>query len=795
MFADPITVTVTAYDIYGRPYPLFDHVVEPRTHLELSLNRALASAGSRYLQGSVSIEYQGEASTLSAWAVLQRGGHAMEIPFSVASQLQSTTLRSFWDRLPLRHMANGVPTYAVMNTASIPLTFSVTIEAGSESSLSNYRLQPNARRVLTMPQNAESGSLVIEHQGLPGELVGAGWLEGSGLVAPLPMVDPATLQSSKYHALRVPTTGWLRTWLTLFNPTVRSQTAKLSAYDPVSGARLARITQTVGAETVETVSLVTLLGNLGSTRPQEVRITVDHPGSPRSLLVSGAKLSSSGQVRSIPFFQDSQAHHNGTYPLLNVSRGSVSTTWLNLGDAPAKVVAQLDWEGGGSYALPEITIAAGASHRLDFAELIREAKPDLLERELNRSYQKGFFRWSARGGSRKLLARTEVGPVAGGQFGFNCTGCCLEFPYGAIEPGSVTFPVGSSASFVAGEYRNTCSGGLLGPYSATSPVFTVPSPFSWNGFTVRSASPGSGTLSFTATATRYEVISGICTMFTDTVADSGPSTSTKVEIISADVTNNEIKIKLSPENLSGSLTLKLMNPDTHVLLDAVTRASGTHTESFNNSTLPNGEYMVVQASWVANDATASAVRNYHIEVLGTYSHTRYNSPIEASSACTGSSTRQFQYNDGGACEAVGECSDLTWTLDTAKPSWESEVRENGSGVHRNAGLLNREWTCPERDLPGGGDPTGFRMREVPYPCGSCSGRRVVAHRTVAIDHEHLELSCGDKLWVHGLNNGKNGVVTVVDTGNFAVAQLDHYYGQTACNDAPSIGPGKTIKLF
>ena len=162
---------------------------------------------------------------------------------------------------------------------------------------------------------------------------------------------------------------------------------------------------------MSTVSLVILLGSRGSTRPKEVRITIEHQGSPRSLLVSGAKLSRSGQVRSIPFFQDSQAHHNGTYPLLNVSRGAVFTTWLNLGDAPAQVVAQLDWEGGGSYALPEITVTAGASHRLDFAELIREAKPDLLERVLNSSYQRRFFRWSARGGSRRLLARTEVGPA------------------------------------------------------------------------------------------------------------------------------------------------------------------------------------------------------------------------------------------------------------------------------------------------------------------------------------------------------------------------------------------------
>ena len=594
------------------------------------------------------------------------------------------------------------------------------------------------------------------------------------------------LQSTRHHALRVPTTEQ-RTWLTLSNLVVRSQTATLSAFDPVSGRRLARITQTVEAETVSTVSLVTLLGSRSPTLPKEVRITVEHPGSPRSLLVSGAKLSRSGQVQSIPFFQDSQAHHNGTYPLLNVSRGAVFTTWLNLGDAPAQVVAQLDWEGGGSYALPEITVAAGASHRLDFAELIREAKPDLLERELNSSYQKGFFRWSARGGSRRLLARTEVGPAEGGRFGFNCAGCCLEFPYGAIEPGSVTFPVGSSASFVAGEYRNTCSGGLLGPYHASSPTLTVPSPFTWNGFTLRASGPGSGTLSFTATATRYEVISGICMMFTDTVADSAPSTSTKVEIISADVTQNQIKVKLSPSGLSGEFTLKLMDPDPHTLLNAVTRVSGTHTESFNNSSLPTGEYKKVQASWKPNGSIVSATRNYRIKVLGTYLHTRYNSPIEAQ--CVDSSTRQFQYNDDGDCGGI-QCSQVDWTLDTAKPLWVREVGQNGSGVHSTAGLLSREWTCTEPS-----PQTGVRMRKVSQPCGSCSRRTLVAHKTVAINVRNMHLSCGDKVWVHGLNNGAKGVVTVVDSGGLSSTQLDHYYGQTACDDAPSIGNAKTIKLF
>ena len=272
----------------------------------------------------------------------------------------------------------------------------------------------------------------------------------------------------------------------------------------------------------------------------------------------------------------------------------MSTTWLNLGATTAKVVAQLDWEGGGSYALPEISIAAGASYRLDFAELIRNAKPDLLERELNSSYQKGFFRWSARGGSRKLLARTEVGPAEGGQFGFNCTGCCLEFPYGAIEPRRAIFLVGWSASFVASEYRNTCSGGLLGPYYPSSPLLAAPSPFTWNGFTLRASEPGSAFLSFSATATRYEVISGICMTFTDTISGSGSAQGVKVTM--GRVTRGSglpdslppsrsktVSVTILPTLTSGNIRFEVINGST---------ADGTATITSNKTRTSSGTITV-----------------------------------------------------------------------------------------------------------------------------------------------------------------------------------------------------------
>ncbi len=440
MFADPIRVNLTAYNSQGRPYPLLDQVVEPRTHLELSLNRALDSAPPEFLQGSLSLEYRGEASTVSAWAVLQRGGHATEIPFSTASQYQSTTLRAFWDTRPLGDSASMVPTYAVVNTASTPLDYSVTI-AGERGT---RRLGPQARQVIRVPVDIQKGSLVIEHQGLPGDLVGAGLLQGriggKLALAPLPVVDPARLDSTRHHVLRAPSTGQRRTWLTLYNPTAVSQRATLSAFDATRGRRLARKRQSIAAGRVQTVRLDALLAEAEGTLPKEVRLRIDHPGDPASLLVSGTRLSRAGQVWSLPCFQDSQAHHNGTYPLLNLSRGAVATTWLNLGSKPAKVVAQLDWAEGGAYALPEITIASGASYRLDFAELLRRARPDLLDREISPSYQKGFFRWSARGGSRRLLARTEVNPVEGAGSDSIAPAAAWSFPTEPSSRQALPFP-------------------------------------------------------------------------------------------------------------------------------------------------------------------------------------------------------------------------------------------------------------------------------------------------------------------------------------------------------------------
>ncbi len=532
LFADPIQVKMTVYDSQGRPFPLIEHRLEPRTHFELSLNQALASAPPGFSQGSLCLEYRGEASTLLAWAVLRRGSHATEVPFRVAGQFKSTILRSFWDRLPLDKDFDAIPTYYLVNTTAGPIEYSTSIENGERKSTGqDHSLGPRSWEVITVPHHLKKGSLVIRHGGLPGDLMCAGFLQGQTVISPLPVVDPAMPESGRRHALRVKSSQQWTTWLTIANPTPTSQTATLSVFDPISGKRLVGKKQRVAAGKLKTVKLAALLDRtdglsglhrligravarlLGRDKahfPEIVRIIFDHEDAPGSLLVSGTSVSRAGQVASVHWFQDARAHHNGIYPVPNGSLGEVFVTLLNLGDAPANVVAQFNWDKGGAYALPPITVDPGRTYRLDFAELVEKAKPDVLNRVIDSTYQRGFFSWSARGGNRKLLGRTEVRTVDGGHFGFTGTGCCVEYPFGRIEPRKFLFVVGSTISVVACEYRETCSAGLLGPFYALSPSLTVSPPFIWDGLTLGASGPGSGDVSFTSNTNRYELMNTTC---------------------------------------------------------------------------------------------------------------------------------------------------------------------------------------------------------------------------------------------------------------------------------------------
>ena len=115
-----------------------------------------------------------------------------------------------------------------------------------------------------------------------------------------------------------------------------------------------------------------------------------------------------------------------------------------------------------------------------------------------------------------------------------------------------------------------------------------------------------GTLSFTATATRYEVISGIFTMFTDTVGSSGSGQGVTVSI--DPVTRGSglpnsipprksktIEVEINPKLTSGNIQFDVIDGDIH---------NGTATITSNKTRTSKGRFEDTQHYIPAEAGTA-----------------------------------------------------------------------------------------------------------------------------------------------------------------------------------------------
>lgn len=110
------------------------------------------------------------------------------------------------------------------------------------------------------------------------------------------------------------------------------------------------------------------------------------------------------------------------------------------------------------------------------------------------------------------------------------------------------------------------------------------------------------------------------------------------------MTQDDIQLRLEPRGVTGTLTLKLTDPDTHVIRSEERPGSaGLIRETFDINNLAVGEYQKVKATWNVGGVTVEDEFDHHIQVLGMYNHTRYNTPTE--SFCTGSNTA-FWYTEG-----------------------------------------------------------------------------------------------------------------------------------------------------
>jgi len=239
-----------------------------------------------------------------------------------------------------------------------------------------------------------------------------------------------------------------------------------------------------------------------------------------------------------------------------------------------------------------------------------------------------------------------------------------------------------------------------------------------------------------------------------------------VQVQSADVIQDSIVVQLSPSEVSGILRLELLGSTTHVIREEL-RAGGTHNETFDIPNLAVGEYTQVRATWTVETASASGELDYHIEVLGQYHHTQYNSPLE--SECTGSDRSVYILANPGMCFD-------DFSPGTLKSGFVSQVNLNGSGHSLNYGdvkalAATRCRTETDNRPP---DATGNSFVQIPVIDGACGvppDGTTVAGCLASVDSRGM-FACGDQVYIH-----RFGVKTVVDHCPAccgADGQLDNY---------------------
>lgn len=510
-FSYPLSFSVDAFSESGRRLHVADLFAESRQQVVLDLQPALSSGGPDHRTGTLRVSYFGDAEMAQAWLLLgdEDDQHVAEFPLTKRALHTASQFKSFWSLDGFPRLAGLRPRYRFVNLDAEAVTIEIEGVGDHPGRVSLRRtLGPFATLLLEPHRVAEkrrNGALIIDHNGKPGQVLVGAILEGwSGQRAQLPVLSPSAGKAGdrfESMILNDPARGIpgedFQLVGSVFDLRSSGALAEVAAELVTASSGVVRARRTVFTEpgSVVTLPLRELSAAAAWHEQLRLRITSDETIAPIAFFVG-----SDGHIAEAALLPHTKAHESGTYPLPDLRQNRVVATFVNVGAAPAEIVAQMDWEEG-SFALPPFSVPAGASYRLAINELAESGQADLLGRTLDVDLRQGFFQWSSRLGSSSLLARTEVFPATTPDFyGFNCFGCCPEQVWGGTVPQSIVFDLGQAPSFTASEWIQTCTG-TMGPYVVSSPTLSYSTPLSWDGHAITSQDYTGQTVSFTARET------------------------------------------------------------------------------------------------------------------------------------------------------------------------------------------------------------------------------------------------------------------------------------------------------
>lgn len=508
-FSEIIPIEVTVSSPEGNVLALRSDELEPRRTVDLNLLEHLTDFAARSQPSSVRVSFFGDAEMTQAWLLISGPSGVTEVPLVARSKHANWQWSSFWDARPYgKILRRPRPTFLFHNADLTPVEISGEVTDTKGKTWAFLRaIPPSGTISLRVPatKGASAGQLRVQHDGLPGQVVAAAYLASPGFLASLPVAKPAQLVEAKIYespGLPLGPDARAEAIVSLFNAERQDGEPILvavSLLDLVTGREVAVIEQPLASGEIRSINLRETMSEAFEEADRPLRVQIRRQGD-SPFLTYGMTLSSKDGPTDLALIPRFKVHDSGTYPIPGLDDHEVTTTLVNLGEEPAQVFAHLSWERG-EYALDPIEILPGGAFRVDFRDLVIRGKLDLKKRAFRPGNAPTYFQWLSRRGSSSLIARTEIRPINGDDvYGFNCFGCCMEFPFGGLEPQFAAFRVGDSADFEPVEFIDTCSG-TIGPFHAVPTSTTYSSPLGWNNYDIWATGQTQQTVSFTSQGT------------------------------------------------------------------------------------------------------------------------------------------------------------------------------------------------------------------------------------------------------------------------------------------------------
>ena len=266
-----------------------------------------------------------------------------------------------------------------------------------------------------------------------------------------------------------------------------------------------------------------------------------------------------------------------------------------------------------------------------------------------------------------------------------------------------------------------------------------------------------------------------------------------VRITEYDICQDVIRTILEPCGVSGPFQLDLLrSDDTEFNLVDEIRSGGWYPDDFNLESLPTGDeghFDRIRARWTVDGEPTPYVVDYEFKNLGLYKHTAYKTVNENDPTCDQGSNKDVCFTTYPPCADAPEAErPQYYEPGTMKEVFWEFVKQNGSGISKTKGLLQREWIC--KDPPDGCEGTLFRIGSKDAYCGGEVDANTVA--VASNNADGLYMKCGAELCIQGL--GRRTVLDKGDPEKFAQRQLDHWIPNQECTELGSPGSAIVIQL-